>query len=101
MNVLLAILISGVVAGLTGGMDLPKTFSTLIAGMGGNSETALSYILLGILAVAIGRSGLADIAARKIAKAVGTKKILFCFTIAFFACFSQNLIPVHIAFIPI
>ena len=101
MNVLLAILISGVIAGLTGGMDLPKTFSTLIAGMGGNSETALSYILLGILAVAIGRSGLADIAARKIAKAVGTKKILFCFTIAFFACFSQNLIPVHIAFIPI
>ncbi len=61
----------------------------------------MSYILLGILAVAIGRSGLADIAARKIAKAVGTKKILFCFTIAFFACFSQNLIPVHIAFIPI
>ena len=72
MNVLLAILISGVIAGLTGGMDLPKTFSTLIAGMGGNSETAWSYILLGILAVAIGRSGLADIAARKIAKAVGT-----------------------------
>ncbi|UQT39801.1 hypothetical protein M5E89_01395 [Acidaminococcus intestini] len=34
MNVLLAILISGVIAGLTGGMDLPKTFSTLIAGMG-------------------------------------------------------------------
>ena len=26
MNVLLAILISGVIAGLTGGMDLPKTF---------------------------------------------------------------------------
>ncbi len=101
MNVLLAILISAIVAGLTGGLDLSKTFSTMIAGMGGNSETALSYILLGVLAVAIGRSGLADIAARKIAKAVGTKKLLFCFTIAFFACFSQNLIPVHIAFIPI
>lgn len=42
--------------------------------MGGNSETALSYILLGTLAVAIGRSGLADIAARKITKVVGTKK---------------------------
>jgi predicted histidine transporter YuiF (NhaC family) len=101
MNVLLAILVSAVVAGLTGGMDLPTTFSTLIKGMGGNSETALSYILLGILAVAIGRSGVADIAARKIAKVVGTKKILFCFTIAFFSCFSQNLLPVHIAFIPI
>jgi predicted histidine transporter YuiF (NhaC family) len=101
MNVLLAILVSAVVAGLTGGMDLPTTFSTLIKGMGGNSETALSYILLGILAVAIGRSGVADIAARKIAKLVGSKKILFCFTIAFFSCFSQNLLPVHIAFIPI
>ena len=98
---MLAILVAAIIAGLTGGMNVVTTISTLIAGMGGNSETALSYILLGSLAVAIGRSGLADIAARKITKVVGTKKTAFVFLIAFVSCFSQNLIPVHIAFIPI
>lgn len=101
MNVLFAILVAAIVAGATGGLAIDKTVSILIGGMGGNSETALSYILLGTLAVAIGRSGLADIAARKITKVVGTKKAAFVFLIAFVSCFSQNLIPVHIAFIPI
>lgn len=101
MNVLFAILIAAIVAGATGGLAIDKTVSVLIGGMGGNSETALSYILLGTLAVAIGRSGLADIAARKITKIVGNKKAAFVFLIAFVSCFSQNLIPVHIAFIPI
>ena len=101
MNVLFAILVAAIVAGSTGGLASDKTVSILIGGMGGNSETALSYILLGTLAVAIGRSGVADIAARKITKVVGTKKAAFVFLIAFVSCFSQNLIPVHIAFIPI
>lgn len=101
MNVLFAILIAAIVAGATGGLAIDKTVSILIGGMGGNSETALSYILLGTLAVAIGRSGLADIVARKITKVVGNKKAAFVFLIAFVSCFSQNLIPVHIAFIPI
>ena len=101
MNVLFAILVAAIVAGSTGGLAIDKTVSILIGGMGGNSETALSYILLGTLAVAIGRSGVADIAARKITKVVGTKKAAFVFLIAFVSCFSQNLIPVHIAFIPI
>lgn len=57
--------------------------------------------MLGALAVAIGRSGLAGVASRKITQVVGNKKIAFVFLIAFVACFSQNLIPVHIAFIPI
>lgn len=101
MNVLFAILVAAIVAGSTGGLAIDKTVSIFIGGMGGNSETALSYILLGTLAVAIGRSGVADIAARKITKVVGTKKAAFVFLIAFVSCFSQNLIPVHIAFIPI
>ena len=97
MNVLFAILVAAIVAGSTGGLASDKTVSILIGGMGGNSETALSYILLGTLAVAIGRSGVADIAARKITKVVGTKKAAFVFLIAFVACFSQNLNTVHIA----
>ncbi|KGK88910.1 SLC13 family permease [Clostridium sp. HMP27] len=101
LNVMLAILIAAVVAGVAAGMPISETMSTLIGGMGGNSETALSYVLLGALAVAINKTGLATILAKKIAKVVKGKAIVFTLLIAFVACFSQNLIPVHIAFIPI
>lgn len=101
LNVILAILIAATTAGISAGMSLQDTMGILIKGMGGNSETALSYILLGALAVAISKTGLADILSKKIAKLVKQRKTLFILLIAFVSCFSQNLIPVHIAFIPI
>ena len=100
-NVLLSVIAASLVAGLAGGMSLTDTIESLIGGMGGNSETAFSYILLGALAIVIGRSGLATVVTKKITNIVGTKKVAFTLLIAFVACFSQNLIPVHIAFIPI
>ena len=100
-NVLLSVIVASLVAGLAGGMSVTDTIESLIGGMGGNSETALSYILLGALATVIGRSGLATVVTKKITNIVGTKKVAFTLLIAFVACFSQNLIPVHIAFIPI
>lgn len=101
LNVILAILIAATTAGISAGMSLQDTMGILIKGMGGNSETALSYILLGALAVAISKTGLADILSKKIAKLVKQRKTMFILLIAFVSCFSQNLIPVHIAFIPI
>ncbi|WP_250675329.1 Na+/H+ antiporter family protein [Paraclostridium ghonii] len=100
-NVFLAILVSAIVAGVFSGMPLGETMTTLVGGMGGNAETALSYILLGALAVAVSKTGLASILAKKISKVVKDKKITLILLIAFISCFSQNLIPVHIAFIPI
>ncbi|WP_027626836.1 Na+/H+ antiporter family protein [Clostridium lundense] len=101
LNVILSILAAALVAGLAAGMPIAETMTTLIGGMGGNSETALSYVLLGALAVAINKTGLATILAKKISKVVKGKAVVFTLVIAFVACFSQNLIPVHIAFIPI
>ncbi len=101
LNVLLALLISALVAGLAAHMPVGDVMSTLIGGMGGNAETALSYILLGTLAVAISSTGVASIISRKISGIVKGRKTFMLLLIAFFACFSQNLIPVHIAFIPI
>ena len=101
LNVLLALIVSALVAGFSAGMPINDIMSTLIGGMGGNSETALSYILLGTLAVAINSTGVTSIVSKKIASLVDGKKKLLLLLIAFFACFSQNLIPVHIAFIPI
>lgn len=100
-NVFLSILIAAIVAGVTSGMSVGDSMSILIGGMSGNAETALSYILLGALAVAVSKTGLASILARKIAKIVKGKKITLILLIAIISCFSQNLIPVHIAFIPI
>ena len=101
LNVLLALFVSALVAGLSAQMPIGDIMGNLINGMGGNSETALSYILLGALAVAISSTGVAAIISKKIASVVNGKKKILLLIIAFFACFSQNLIPVHIAFIPI
>lgn len=101
LNVIISILISALVAGSVAGMGLGETMNILIGGMGGNSATALSYILLGTLAVAISNSGLAKIIAVEISKIVKNKRIMLIFILALIACTSQNLIPVHIAFIPI
>ncbi|WP_315122249.1 Na+/H+ antiporter NhaC family protein, partial [uncultured Clostridium sp.] len=101
LNVILAILIASLAAGVAAGIPVSETISVLIGGMGGNSETALSYILLGALAIAINKTGLATILAKKISGAVKGKAVVFTLIIAGVACFSQNLIPVHIAFIPI
>ena len=101
LNVLLALVLSALVAGFTAGMPVGNIMGNLINGMGGNSETALSYVLLGTLAVAINSTGVATIVSKKIASLVDGRKKILLIVIAVFSCFSQNLIPVHIAFIPI
>lgn len=100
-NVLLSILVAAIVAGVFSGIPIGDTMNILVSGMGGNAETALSYILLGALAIAVSKTGLASMLSRKISKIVKDKKITLILIIAFMTCFSQNLIPVHIAFIPI
>ena len=101
INVLLAIIIASIAAGLAGNMQINEIMKTFISGMGGNSETALSYILLGAFAAAMTHTGLAPILAKKIANIICGKKLILIFIISLIAVLSQNLIPVHIAFIPI
>lgn len=101
INVLLALIISAVVGGLAGHMNLSEVMDIFIHGMGGNSETALSYILLGAFAASMTHTGLAPILSMKIANAIQSKKYLLIFILTGMAILSQNLIPVHIAFIPI
>lgn len=101
VNVLFALIIAALTAGLMSGMDLTEAISVLISGMGGQAETALSYILLGIFAVMIGLSGITSVLVNKILGFFSGKKLLLVFSLAAIACLSQNVIPVHIAFIPI
>lgn len=101
VNVLLALIISSVVGGIVGHISLNEVMNIFIHGMGGNSETALSYILLGAFAASMTHTGLAPILAKKIAHAIKSNKDLLIAILTCIAILSQNLIPVHIAFIPI
>ncbi|ANH45529.1 Na+/H+ antiporter family protein [Helicobacter pylori] len=101
LNVMLSMISTTLIAGLMGGLGLTESFNAMIDGMKGNLNIALSYILLGALAVAIAKSNLIKVALSKLIGLMDYKRSTFCFLIAFIACFSQNLVPVHIAFIPI
>ncbi len=101
VNVLFAIIIAALAAGIMSGMGVAETTAIMIEGMGGQSNTALSYVLLGIFAVMIGMSGITGILVDKMLVVFKGKKVALVLTIAGIACLSQNVIPVHIAFIPI
>ncbi|GAA9713067.1 Na+/H+ antiporter family protein [Helicobacter pylori] len=101
LNVMLSVISATLIAGLMGGLGITESFNVMIDGMKGNLNIALSYILLGALAVAIAKSNLIKVALSKLIGLMNYKRSTFCFLIAFIACFSQNLVPVHIAFIPI
>ncbi|EMH37135.1 Na+/H+ antiporter family protein [Helicobacter pylori GAM83Bi] len=101
LNVMLSMISATLIAGLMGGLGITESFNMMIDGMKGNLNIALSYILLGALAVAIAKSNLIKVALNKLIGLMDYKRSTFCFLIALIACFSQNLVPVHIAFIPI
>ncbi|MBE7711897.1 MAG: sodium:proton antiporter [Cyanobacteria bacterium SIG31] len=101
INVLLAIIVSTIVAGLLAGMDISKIMNTFISGMGDNSETALSYILLGTFAATMAHSGFTNKMSSKISDIISGKKWILLTILALIAMASQNIVPIHIAFIPI
>lgn len=101
VNVLLAIIVSTIAAGLLSGMNLKEVMDIFISGMGDNSETALSYILLGAFAATMAHSGFTNKLSEKITKLISGKKYLLLLIITLIAMASQNIVPIHIAFIPI
>lgn len=101
VNVIIALLLAAVVGGLTAGLSLEDTITTLVEGLGGQGETALSYLLLGVLAVMIARSGITGYLIQLARPLIQGKRAIVLFVIAILASFSQNIVPIHIAFIPI
>ena len=110
INVVVSLSIGAIVGGLVGGLSMGDTLSTFTGGLGGGAEIALAYAMLGAFAVAISRSGITDLLARKVISQLGKEaspgrvlwvKSLLLVAILLVSISSQNLIPVHIAFIPI
>ncbi|MBH0085699.1 Na+/H+ antiporter family protein [Psychrobacter sp. SCQQ22] len=107
VHVVLSLLIGALAGGLIAGLGITETLEAFQEGIRNGAEIALSYALLGAFAVAIAHSGLPQSLAGSVIKRIdagGTsgmiKYMLFAGLITM-SCFSQNLIPIHIAFIPL
>lgn len=110
INVVLSLTVGAIVGGLAGGLNIADTIKAFTDGLGGGATIALSYALLGGFALAISRTGVPEVLVKAILKLVqrkgdsqkkGTVKALIFFVLLAMAIMSQNIIPVHIAFIPL
>ncbi|RKQ31380.1 Na+/H+ antiporter family protein [Oceanobacillus halophilus] len=101
VNVIIAIIAAALTAGVLSGLSFVVTIELFVSGMGDQANTALSYVLLGAFAVAISYTGITSILVRFLIRVLTGKKTMLLLAIAGVASLSQNLVPVHIAFIPI
>ena len=110
VNIVIALTISALVAGLIGGLDLHQTIHSFNAGLGGGAQIALSYALLGAFAVALSHSGLTTLISQTLISKMGRSqdeknlkivRSMILLSLLFMAIASQNILPIHIAFIPI
>ncbi|MFZ7223760.1 Na+/H+ antiporter family protein [Avibacterium avium] len=110
INVVIALIISALTAGLCSNLTMSETIQTFTGGLGGGAEVAMNYAILGAFAVAISKSGITDLLAFKVIQKLGhspnglsmaTFKYFILVVLVIFSISSQNLLPVHIAFIPI
>lgn len=111
VHVVLSLLIGALAGGLIAGLGMTDTLNAFQEGIRNGAQIALSYALLGAFAVAIAHSGLPQSLAGAVIKRIDAggpsikaggmiKYTLFAGLITM-SCFSQNLIPIHIAFIPL
>lgn len=109
VHVVVALISGAVVGGLLGGIGIEGTLAAFNKGLGGGATVALSYALLGAFAVAIAKSGLAHALADKALAMVGKQgsgseghiKWMLVVLLLSVAISSQNILPIHIAFIPL
>lgn len=115
VNVVIALSISAIAGGLIAGMGLVETINVFQNGLGNGATIALSYAMLGTFAVAVSRSGITDLLANSIIKWIDKKensinsnklatnsvKYIILTIILLLGISSQNVVPIHIAFIPI
>ena len=109
VHVVLSLLIGAMVGGLVGGLGVDATLTAFQEGIKNGAQIALSYALLGAFAVAIAHSGLPQSLSNAVINRInneksagsGSIKWALFFGLVLMSVFSQNLIPIHIAFIPL
>jgi predicted histidine transporter YuiF (NhaC family) len=106
LSVPLALVFGAIVAGLLGGVPFGHVVEIFSEGISGGANIALSYAFLGMFAVGLTTMGLPELLVSKITD-IGAKhsprSSAYCAMAFLLICgiFSQTIIPVHIAFIPI
>lgn len=113
VHVVISLFVASVVAGLVAGMGITGTMVAFQTGLAGGAKIALSYALLGAFAMAVAHSGLPALLARAIvnrmrnADAASSARVArgakwgIVGGVLVMGVMSQNLIPIHIAFIPL
>lgn len=107
VHVVISLIIGAFVGGLFSHLTLKQTIDAFNTGISNGANIALSYAMLGAFAVAISKSGLPELLADKAVKQLTTSsakkriKWLLIIIIALVSISSQNIIPIHIAFIPL
>lgn len=110
IHVVVALIIGAISGGLIGGLSLEATINSFNTGLEGGAKVALAYATLGAFAVAIGKSGLAHALADKALVMVGRQdqgdaangiRYMIIGLLLAVAVSSQNILPIHIAFIPL
>lgn len=110
INVVLSLVVGAFAGGVVSDLTIAETVKAFTDGLGGGAVIALSYALLGGFAVAIAKTGITDVLIAKVVVLLAGKegatrknliKALIFFSIFALAVMSQNLIPIHIAFIPL
>lgn len=108
INVVLSLVLGAFVGGLTSGMSIEATVESFTEGLGAGATIALSYGLLGGFAIAIAKTGIPELMITGMLNILngesnrkGLVKVLIFFLIFMMSILSQNLIPIHIAFIPL
>ncbi|MDG9923112.1 MULTISPECIES: Na+/H+ antiporter NhaC family protein [unclassified Pseudomonas] len=109
VHVVVALIVGALAGGLLGGLGIEGSLAAFNKGLGAGATVALSYALLGAFAVAIAKSGLAHALADRALALVGRQeerggsalKWLMIGLLLVVAVSSQNILPIHIAFIPL
>jgi len=109
VHVVVALIAGAVTGGLLGGLGMDGTLKAFNEGLGAGATVALSYAMLGAFAVAIARSGMAHALADRALAMLGrhegngssTFKWMMVGLLLVVAISSQNILPIHIAFIPL
>jgi len=110
ISVVFALIVASLVGGVVAGMPLGDILDAFNEGLGNGATIALSYAVLGAFAVALSRSGVTEMLADRAIRGLHLDDqpksrhwIIFTLLGALLAAAisSQNLIPVHIAFIPV
>lgn len=107
--VTVALIVAALIGGLQAGMGLDGSLTAFNDSLLVGAQVGITYIMVGALAVALSRSGLIELFAQWVTRKVGTDEATTSKHVkwALYGMFvvvsllSQNLIPVHIAFIPI